>query len=134
MRALVTMALAVAAGVWWWNDRAVDLGQPTANGFVSATMPDGAPRNAVIILAPQNCPSDAAQRAAHLARSLTDAGIPNVLSSSYSVDIENPTEEQRLGMERAVAIMNGEIPAVFVKGKAKANPTVAQVLAEYRGK
>lgn len=133
MSKFVVVALLAAAAVWWWNGR-TDMGPVSPNGFVTATMPDGAPANTVVILAPQNCPSDAAQRAARLAQGLTDAGVPNILRSSYSVDIEDPTDEQQQGMERAVAVMNGEIPAVFVKGMAKANPTVEQVVAEYRSK
>lgn len=131
MNKLIIAAVIGAGAVFWWSSR-TDMGPMTPNGFVTATMPDGAPDNTVIILAPLNCPSDAAQRAAALARGLKEAGVPSALSSSYSVDIEDPTDEQRLGMERAVAVMNETIPAVFVNGLAKANPTLEQVIAEYR--
>lgn len=130
---VVAVVIAAGSALWWWNGR-VDMKPVTPNGFVAALMPDGAPPNTVVILAPQNCPSDAAQRALQLAQDLSAAGIPNVVSSSYSVDIEDPTDEEQEGMERAVTVMNGTIPAVFVNGFAKANPTAAQVIAEYRGK
>ncbi|MDO5686102.1 MAG: hypothetical protein Q4G42_01735 [Neisseria sp.] len=102
------------------------------SGFVSVAMPDGARPNTVIILAPQNCPSDAAQRADALARGLTQAGIPNIRSSSYTSNIADPTTEQKAALRRAVAVMEGEIPAVFVNGMAKANPSLDEVAAEYR--
>jgi len=33
--------------------------------------------------------------------------------------------------DRAVAILNGEIPAVFINGVGKANPSAEEVLAEF---
>jgi hypothetical protein len=32
-----------------------------------------------------------------------------------------------------LSVMNGPVPVVFVNGKAKANPTPEEVVAEYRG-
>lgn len=94
-------------------------------------MPDGAKANTVLILAPVDCPSDAAQRADALSEELARLGIPNIRSSSYSSNITDPTEEQKAGVERAVSVLNGEIPAVFINGMAKANPTVEEVAFEY---
>jgi hypothetical protein len=34
--------------------------------------------------------------------------------------------------ERVQTVMNGELPIVIVRGRAKANPTLAEVMAEYR--
>jgi hypothetical protein len=34
---------------------------------------------------------------------------------------------------RVTSVMNGELPIVFVHGKAKSNPTLDEVAAEYRG-
>jgi hypothetical protein len=104
---------------------------PSPNGFISAVMPDGARSNTVVILAPLNCPSAAAQRADALAQQLSRAGVPNVRSSSFSTSIPNPSAEQREGIERAVTVLKGEIPAVFVNGMASANPSFDEVLAEY---
>lgn len=142
--------LVVAGAVWfafhWWKGReahesrvAQDGGaaqtgrtsQESPNGFIEVAMPDGARNNTVLIFAPVNCPSDAAQRADDLADKLTRLGIPNMRSSSFSSSINNPTKEQREGVERAVSVMNGAIPAVFINGMAKANPTVEEVAAEF---
>ena len=101
------------------------------NGFIDVVMPDGATANTVLIFAPINCPSDAAQRADDLADKLTRLGIPNMRSSSFSSTVNNPTKEQQEGIERAVSVINGEIPAVFINGVAKANPTVDEVVSEF---
>lgn len=124
----------VGAGYFWWNGRGNDLAdaEKSPNGFVAAVMPDGVPPDTVVILAPVNCPSDAAQRADALAAELGSKGIRTIRSSSYSSEIAEPTDAQQAGLERAVAVMNGTIPAVFVNGMAKANPTAADVVAEYR--
>jgi hypothetical protein len=122
-------------GYQWWNDKNVaeaeaKLTSPT--GFISVLMPDGARPNTVIILAPQNCPSDAAQRADSLATRLTKAGIPNTRSDSFAANIAEPTKDQQAAVKRAVNILNGGVPAVFVNGMAKANPNFDEVVAEYQ--
>lgn len=132
-RMLVVGAM-VGAGVYWWQGRSDALAdaEPSPNGFVSVVMPDGVAANTVVILAPQNCPSDAAQRADALAAELGAKGIRTLRSSSYSSDIADPTDAQRQALERSVAVMRGTIPAVFVNGMGKANPTAEEVVAELR--
>ena len=60
-----------AVRVWHGHERAVANRELVAladsNGFVPVQMPDGAPRDTVLILAPVNCPSDGAKRADALA-------------------------------------------------------------------
>lgn len=129
----------VVAGLWygyqWWQER--QLAEQTklltsANGFVPTAMSSSAKRNVVQILAPVNCPSEAAQRADALAAKLTQMGVPNERSSNYSLNINDPTAEQRAAIDRSVAVLNGDIPAVFVNGMGKANPSADEVLAEYQ--
>lgn len=120
----------------WWNERhpeGVFAAQQEAspNGFVSATMPAGVTRNAVVIFAPQNCPSDRAQRADALAEQLTSRNIPVIRSSSFSASSAAPTADERADMERALQVLNAQAPAVFVNGMAKANPSLGEVVAEY---
>ena len=124
---------AIGFAFHWWNSRGNEaaLAQKSPNGFVSVVMPEGVNKNTVVILAPVNCPSDAAQRADALANELTRLGISNIRSSSYSADIADPTAEQKAGLERAVSILEGEIPVVFINGRGKANPTAEDVVAEY---
>jgi hypothetical protein len=135
MRALKLLAVvaAVALAIHWWSGRAerVDGAAKSPNGFVSVIMPEGARRNTVIIFAPLNCPSDAAQRAAHLADELTSRGIPNVRSDSYDATVTNPTADQEANIKRTNDVVNAGVPAVFINGRAKANPTLDEVIAEY---
>ena len=136
MRALKLLALvaAVALAIHWWRGRGEGIGGATSpNGFVSVVMPNGAPRNTVIIFAPLNCPSDAAQRADTLANELTSRGIPNVRSNSYDATVTNPTANEEANIQRTHDVVNASVPAVFINGRAKANPTFKEVIAEYSG-
>jgi hypothetical protein len=101
-------------------------------GFVPVEMPQGAPAHAVLVLAPPNCPSEEAQRAEALVQALTNNGVPVKKASGMSFEITNPTDEQKAGVERAVAVFNRGAPAVFVGGMGISNPTAAQAIAEYR--
>lgn len=131
--------LIVLVGLWygyqWWHGR--ELARESAaltsvNGFVAMAMPGNAKRNVVQIYAPLNCPSEAAQRADALAQELTRRGIPNERGSHFSLNVDNPTAAQRAALDRTVAVLNGEIPAVFINGMGKANPSAEEVLAEYQ--
>ncbi len=133
-RILIIIAVLGFAAYWYKNHNVSSsaAAQKSQNGFISVIMPDGAAANSVVILAPLNCPSDAAQRADALSARLTELGIPNVRSSSFSANIAAPTDEQSAAMKRSISILNGDIPAVFLRGMGKANPTAAEVAAEYR--
>ncbi len=126
----------VAAAVFWKHHGNVpSLAQsiaPTASGFVSVVAPDGAPDRTVVIFAPIGCPRDAAQRAIAMASQLQAQGIPYLRSDRFSVNIPNPSAEQQQALQRTSTVLGGEIPAVFIGSSAKANPTVEEVVAEYR--
>ena len=91
-------------------------------------MPDGMPDQGIIIFAPQNCPSDAAQRADALAQYLSGKGIAFSRSSSAEYGDLASREE----VDQVMAVMNGPIPVVYVNGKAKANPTPQEVEAQFQ--
>ncbi len=97
------------------------------SGFIAVPMPDGVSDKGIVIFAPANCPSDAAQRAEALAQYLRDHGIRYVRASSAEYSDLGSREE----VERVTALMNGPIPVVYVNGKAKANPRPEEVEAEY---
>lgn len=101
-----------------------------SRGFVPAAMPSGFRHGVVVVLAPENCPSEDAQRAASLASDLERKGIRVQRSSSFSAEATNPTAQQRERLNRSVAILNGPIPAVFVNGMGKSNPSVDDVVAQ----
>jgi hypothetical protein len=137
LQAMVVGAIVVAsaAHVWHSHQRAVAARELAAladsNGFVPVQMPDGVPRDTVLILAPINCPSDGAKRAEALAARLSGLGIPNVRRNSYS--IARVTRDELPGIKHAAALRDGgEIPLVMINGKGKANPTADEVATEYR--
>ena len=136
MRTLKVLAAiaALAIGVHVWHGRhgltRDMLALADSNGFVPVQMPDGSARDTVLILAPVNCPSDGAKRADALSSRLRELGIPNIRSSQYSVS--SLTQGNREGVKRAFAVMNGQIPAVMLNGRGKANPTADEVATEYR--
>jgi hypothetical protein len=120
--------------LWQGHERTVEARELHAladsNGFVPVQMPDGSPRDTVLILAPLNCPSAGAKRADALAARLTALGIPNARRNQYS--ISSVTPDQQAGIKHAFAVMNGEIPAVMFNGRGKANPTAEEIATEYR--
>jgi hypothetical protein len=100
--------------------------------FVAVAMPDGLQHNTVLILAPLNCPSQAARRANSLASELSRMGIPNRRDNHYGLHLTAPPNaELQASIERTNKILAGEIPAVFVNGMAKANPSPQEVAAVY---
>jgi hypothetical protein len=101
---------------------------PSRHGFIDIPLPDGQSGHHVVIFAPANCPSDAAQRAEALARRLDDAGIPYTRSQNASFSALSSQDEAN----RVTAVMNGPIPVVFVRKRARANPEAEAVVAEYR--
>lgn len=139
MSFLRTVALIAAVGVAYhfWHERktshfSTSPGIHNPGPFVATAMPDGAKKNTVLILAPLNCPSAAAKRADALAEQLNHMSIPTERGNSFSLHIQNPTPEQQAGMEQAAAILGGEIPAVFVNGMGKSNPTADEAAEAYR--
>ncbi|HEY6458364.1 MAG TPA: hypothetical protein VIY90_24050 [Steroidobacteraceae bacterium] len=125
------LAAVVGVGVYLWHahGRAVsqrDLAASAdSNGFVPVATP-----GTVLILAALNCPLAPARRAAAMAQQLTQLGIPNRRTNSYSATITS--RDQMPLLARTNAVLTGEIPIVIVDGMARANPTVDEVAAEYR--
>jgi hypothetical protein len=136
---LLLFVAVVAGGYHQWNknkqaqaaaqSEASSSSSVSANGFISVAMPGGSKPGVVMIFAPENCPSDAAQRADHLAERLSGMGIPVQRSSHYSSSTTNATDEDRARLDRALTVLNGEIPAVFINGMGKANPSAEDVAA-----
>lgn len=138
MRIVLWLAIAASLyGGWqWWQDRAhapLANAEPSPNGFVPVEMPSGAPRNAVLVLAPPNCPSDQARRSESLIAALSSQGIPVRRGSGIDYSFSSaPTADQRQGVDRAIQVFNQGAPAVFINGMAMSNPSAEQAAAEYR--
>jgi len=103
-------------------------GGGSSYGFVDVPLPDGQSGSGVVIFAPVNCPSDAAQRAEMLAQHLSAQNVPYVRSENANFGNLGSQEEAN----RVMAIVEGGIPVVFVRSRAKANPSPEDVVAEYR--
>jgi hypothetical protein len=134
----IAIVLAIAAGAYHFSHgRSAAHLTPeqmasSPGEFISTAMPDGAEKNKVLILAPVNCPSAAAKRADLLASQLANMGIPVSRSNSFSLRIGNPSDDEKASMERAASVLRGEIPAVFINGMGKANPSAEEVATVYR--
>ncbi|HJR74367.1 MAG TPA: hypothetical protein VJ806_12085 [Luteimonas sp.] len=103
-------------------------GAASPSTFAEIPLPDGVPAKGVVIFTPQNCPSEAAQRARRLMGRLSDHGVP--YRQTDSAEFSSLTSQEQA--DRVTAVMNGDIPIVYVNGRAKANPTPEEVIAEYR--
>lgn len=96
-------------------------------GFVSMPLPDNAPANKILVIAPPNCPKAAGVRASSLVSQLRSAGIPCELTGNIRFTVATEAEAKRLN-----SLMNSTLPLVFIRGKARSNPPLADVIAEYR--
>lgn len=102
---------------------------PSANGFTALPAPGGTAPGRVLVIAAENCTADAARRADDLAYELSKQKIPVTRTHNVNFEFSNPDSGL---MQRLNSVMNGELPIVFVGDRAKNNPTLAEVLAEYR--
>ncbi len=86
--------------------------------------------NTVYVIAPMNCSSGDAQRAKELTADLKGKGIPAVMTSRVQF---NPHAIDPNQASHIRDVMEGRIPIVFIRGKAKCNPSLKEVAAEYKG-
>ncbi len=132
---LLLLVAVLFGGYKWWQGREAEQAFAASagpNGFVPVEMPSGAKRNVVLVLAPANCPSEQAQRTEALVAALASAGVPVARGTGFSFEVDNPSAEQRAGIDRAVEVFRRGAPTVFVNGMAMSNPSAAQTVAEYR--
>ncbi|HET6827655.1 MAG TPA: hypothetical protein VFH35_03165 [Ramlibacter sp.] len=130
----IVLVAAVGAGAYhyWKGEKPApqQVAAASASGFVTLPGDSGPLSKGVHVIAAENCPEEAAQRADRLADQLAKAGLPVQRGHQASFNLGNagPAAAQQIS-----AVMNGELPIVFVHGKAKSNPSLDEVLAEYRG-
>jgi hypothetical protein len=99
----------------------------SSSTFAEIPLPDGVPARGVVVFTPENCPSEAAQRARRLMGRLSDHNVP--YSQTSHAEFSNLASQEQA--DRVTEVMNGPIPIVYVNGRAKANPTPEEVIAEY---
>ena len=126
---LVLMLAVAGLAFQYWQANKPATG-PSTNGFVALPALAGSSPGQVIVFAPENCSSEKAQQADELARQLAARNIPAVRSHEASFTSSDP--DPSIGI-RLDSVMKGELPIVFVNGRGKANPTLEEILAEYRG-
>jgi hypothetical protein len=98
----------------------------STSGFIEMPTPQGHSAQSVIVFAPPNCPEEAGVRADEMMRRLGQEGIPAVRASSANFSGEN------INVTQINSVMAGELPAVFVYGTGKANPSIEDTIAQYR--
>lgn len=101
----------------------------SSHGFVALPPASGISTQGVTVIAAENCPHEAAQRADALATKLAGNGVPVV--RSHSVNFTLNGADAGLA-DRITTVMNGELPIVFINGRARANPSYDDVMAEWR--
>jgi hypothetical protein len=109
-------------------------GRPASQcGFKDILQLDGVDPQVITVLMPCGCPLEAGQRGRALVAKIKAANLPVTASSEVHAKISGQTREEVEGkMAMMNDIMGGETPIVVYKGRAKNNPTIDDVLAEYR--
>lgn len=126
LKALIVVGI-VCAGLQYWNqhDMAVAMAAATDdNGFVDLSPLEGQDPATVYVVAGLSCPHEEAQRADRLAEQLRGKGIPVIRTDTVTVI--------RSVVDRYNAVSNGTSPLVFVRGRAKPDATLDQVVAEFK--
>jgi hypothetical protein len=98
--------------------------------FVPVPEAQGAKPGEVMIIAALNCTREAARNADQLAADLTAKNIPHARKNNISFIPPAPGPEQEQIIANMQQVMTQEPPIVLVNGKAKANPSLAEVLEQ----
>lgn len=101
--------------------------EPSATSFVEVPTPAELESAPVVVAGLPSCPHSGQQTKALLDQ-LTAANIPHKNITSFSFE---GTDDWQ-GIHRLNEIMKRGAPIVFVNGKAKSNPNINEVIAEYR--
>jgi hypothetical protein len=136
IRLLIVVGIAGAGYTYLKQDRCnvVQVGSGaalSAHGFASLPPVDGQCSRKVYVLAAKNCPGEDAKRADRLAAELSRKGIPVERTNSARFSLSSPLESDV--RTRISTIMEGPLPTVFVDGRAKSNPSLDEIVAEFRG-
>lgn len=99
----------------------------SASGFTKVLSPVGATPGEVLIVGP-NCTSEQGVRTRELARKLADLKVPYQQTDSARFSA-NPITGWG-DWAQINQLMQGDSPVVFINGRAKANPSLEEVLAE----
>jgi hypothetical protein len=136
VRALIVLCIAGSSFAYWKHHHASPRSAETQSvdsqgGFVSLPPADGQRPQTVFVVAAENCPHEAAQRADRLAKDLSAKGIP--VERTHQVHFHFTSKPDSATMDRMNKIMTGPLPAVFINGRAKSNPSLEEVASEFSG-
>jgi hypothetical protein len=131
----LVLVVAVGAGAFnYWRQHSspgLQTGShSSANGFVALPPVQGQNPSTVLVIAAEDCPEEDAQRADRLADDLKRKGLPVARIHHLTFDLPGTGGAD---VNLINSVMGGTLPIVIVHGKAQANPSLDQVIAEYSG-
>jgi len=137
IKALIVLSLAGGGYAAWKHQHphaghrgAASSSVGDSSPFVPLPPVDGQRPGTVFVIAAQDCPHEDAQRADRLAESLSSQGIPVERAHSASFIFTSQPDADTAG--RISEVMEGPLPVVFINGRAKGNPSLDEVAAEFR--
>ena len=83
----------------------------------------------VLVVAQENCLKEEAVRSDRLAEELAKNGVR--VRRVHMIEFSG-FDPQQYSIDRLNGLMNGQLPIVFVNGRGKSNPSLGEVLAEYK--
>lgn len=121
--------LLLIGGIYKYNlaQEQTDFAAAAAIPFVELPIVTDNNHQSVLVIAAENCSGKDAKRADSLAKSLAENGIP--VSRIHSFRLE---PQDAAAVDRINAFDMNKLPIVFVRGKAKSNPNLEEVIAEYK--
>jgi hypothetical protein len=127
---IVLFLVALGYGAQYVKDHYIDGAADTKGpgGFVPVPAAQGLQADAVTIVTAPGATGVAAARGDAIAKALTEKGI--LVLRAQQVNFAGAGVDS-VASARAMLIMGGEQPVVLVRGKAKANPTLQEVLVEF---
>lgn len=128
---IILFLVALGYGAQFVKDHYMDGGTETKGpgGFVPVPPARGLTGDAVTIVTAPTASDDAAKRGDAIAKALSEQGIPVLRAQQINF---LAASGDSVSSARSMLIMSGEQPVVLVRGKAKANPTLDEVLLEFR--
>ena len=130
----IVLALAASGAAYYQHQKSVDntaaRERAATQSFVDAPPLRNVGAAQVVILAPENCTRTEARRADELERALAKKGIAYTRSNRAEFTFHSSTGNIDAERAQAEAILRGDIPIVFVRGRAKANPSAEEVVEE----
>lgn len=127
---IILFLVALGYGAQYVKDHYIDGVADTKGpgGFVPVPSAQGLRDDAVTIVTAPGASDDAVARGNKMATALKEQGIPVLRAQQVSFS----GGADSVAAARAVLVLSGEQPVVLVRGRAKPNPKLDEVLLEYK--